>query len=88
MSDQEQHHEEIRAHFASEPQNILIALDGTRVEDKGMHRVCGGDCIDLFKRSPEFACFHDGCAYECCGCGRCCAPDKCDDTGKGYVWHQ
>jgi hypothetical protein len=79
--------EEIRAHFASEPLNILIAQDGTRVEDRGLHRVCGQDCIDLFARAPEFNCFDDGCEYECCGCGRCCAPAQCSATGKGYVCH-
>jgi hypothetical protein len=83
-------HEQIRAHFASEPQNIILDEEANEVEigGTGLHRVCGQDCVDVFRRTPDFSCFHDGCEYECCGCGRCCAPDKCSETGKGHVWHQ
>lgn len=81
-------HEQIRAHFANKPLNILLDDRAEIVGDKGAHRVCGADCIQTFKATPDFGCFHDGCEYECCGCGRCCAPDKCSATGKGYSWHQ
>lgn len=51
----------------------------------GIHVFCSDECAEGC--GPDFDCFDDGCAFECCGCGSCRNPAHCPDTGKGYAWH-
>lgn len=79
-----QRHEEVRAHFASEPHLIFMpSVDGSMA-----HQVCSDRCEAKLRATPDFSCFFDGCQCECCACGRCSDPAQCGSTGKGYVWHQ
>ena len=77
--------ERIQAHFASTPK--LIRVPGHAGVEAYSHAACADDCADLLRSHPDFDCFDDGCQMECCGCGRCCDPARCADTGKGYSWH-
>jgi len=71
---------------------MMLTMDGRE------HNVCAsarpvvpegdiGPCIETFIDNPDFSCFHDGCAYECCACGACTDPLICPETRKGHSWH-
>lgn len=49
------------------------------------HLVCSQECERRIEDGAD--CFDDGCPRECCGCGLCCDPAGCPDTGQGYDWH-
>jgi hypothetical protein len=55
----------------------------------GVHLLCPA-CAEEDAQTgfmAEFDCFDDGCRFECCGCGVCTAPERCECTGKGWTWH-
>lgn len=78
--------ERMRAHFATTPR--LINHPGHAGRPDYLHVCCAEECVDVLKANPDFNCFHDGCAFECCACGRCSNPKHCSASGKGYSWHQ